>query len=397
MLIVLRSAGFLGGIMAKEDATQRARTLEALDELLSAVESGAQPKPEWIELRGECRIERLDHDRLAPLVRRIHGAVRRGFRPRKQKLTGARRLTFWRTLAQNGFHDFSDLGWTKCWDSPFVESYDYVGAYLEGGLEALDPFQVYAAVLGTHDYGVDDFVATELCSEVGTIVEPMAGSAEFAYGGHFQFPELRYIMFDLDPAARDHVQARRWLPDTERHYLLGNVLDEGMWKEVQHVSEGKTLSYIGKQSHHYLNAPELYHLLDVGTRYVDYFMLEVPEASLVGDLDDEEDLTRPEMRDAGFSAGLIDTPNVRPNPLTNHMSFSLEVWDQKNRRHLFGYEDWISWQAPSLVALASLLDLRCWFFHADEEQFWPVEDATRAGDCADNVNFLVFTRHRDER
>ena len=381
--------------MANGDATRRVRSLDALDELLGAIESGTEPKPEWIELRGECRIERLDPERLGALVRRIHGAVRRGLRPRKHKLTGARRLAFWRTLAQNGFHDFSELGWTKCWDSPFVESYDYVGPYLEGGLDALDPFQVYAAVLGTHDYGVEDFVATRLCADVGTIVEPMAGSAEFAYSGHFRFPELRYVMFDLDPEARDHVLARRWLPDTERHYLLGNVLDEGIWKEVRQLGEEKTLSYIGKQSHHYLTAQELYHLLDVGTRYVDFFMLEVPEPSLVGDLDDEEDLTRPEMRDAGFSAGLIDAAGVKPNPLTNHMSFHLEIWDAKSRRQLFGYEDWISWQAPTLVAFASLLDLRCWFFHADEEQFWPVEDAVRAGDCADNVNFLIFTRQRE--
>lgn len=375
-----------------EDATRRVRSLEALDELLTEIESGAVAKPEWIELRGECRIERLAEDRLAPLVRRIHGAVRRGFRPRKHKLTGARRLTFWRLLAQNGFHDFSDSGWTKCWDSPYIESYDYVTPYLEGGLDALDPFQVYASVLGTHDYGVDDFVATDLCKEVGTIVEPMAGSAEFAYGGHFQFPDLRYVMFDLDPEARDHVQARRWLPDTERHYLIGNVLDEGMWKEVQQLSKGPSLSYIGKQSHHFLGAKELYHMLDVGTRYIDYFMLEVPEPSLVGDLDEEEELTRPEMKDAGFFTGLIDTQGVKPNPLTNHMSFNLEVWDKKSRRHLFGYEDWISWQAPTLFALASLLDLRCWFLHAHEGQFWPVEDASGARECADNVNFLVFTR-----
>jgi len=375
-----------------EDATQRVRSLDALDELLTAIESGTIPRPEWIELRGECRIERLAEDRLAPLVRRIHGAVRRGFRPRKHKLTGSRRLTFWRLLAQNGFHDFSDAGWTKCWDSPYIESYDYVTPYLEGGLDALDPFQVYASVLGTHDYGVDDFVATDLCKDVGTIVEPMAGSAEFAYSGHFQFPHLRYVMFDLDPDARDHVQARRWLPDTERHYLIGNVLDEGMWKEVQQRSEGPSLSYIGKQSHHFLGAKELYHLLDVGTRYVDYFMLEVPEPSLVGDLDEEEELTRPEMKDAGFFTGLIDSQGVKPNPLTNHMSFNLEVWDKKDRRHLFGYEDWISWQAPTLFAMASLLELRCWFLHAHEEQFWPVEDASGARECADNVNFLVFTR-----
>jgi hypothetical protein len=384
--------------MAKDDATRtrRVRSLDALDKLLCEVESGAAPKPEWIELRGECRIERLDAERLAPLVRRIHGAVRRGFRPRKQKLTGARRLALWRSLAQNGFHDFSELGWTKCWDSPIVENYDYVGPYLEGGLDALDAFDVYAAVLGTHDYGVEDFVATKLCANVGTIIEPMAGSAEFAYNGHFRFPELRYLMFDLDPAARDHVQAKHWLPDTERHYLLGNVLDEGIWKEIQRLSDGPTLSYIGKQSHHFLTAPELYHLLDVGTRYVDYFMLEVPEPSLMNDLDEEEDLTRTEMMDAGFSAGLIDVANTKPNPLTNHMSFALEIWDEKNRRRLFGYEDWTSWQAPTLVALATLLELRCWFFHADEEQFWPVEEGARAGAAADNVNFLIFTRHPGE-
>ena len=40
-------------------------------------------------------------------------------------------------------------------------------------------------------------------------------------------------MFDLDPEAREHVRAQHWLPGTDQHYLIGNVLDEGVWKQVK--------------------------------------------------------------------------------------------------------------------------------------------------------------------
>jgi hypothetical protein len=379
--------------MSQGGLTRRVRSMTRLGELLDEIEAGREPKPEWIELAGEIRLDRLPEDELAAWVARLHRGVQRGFKARKSRPPkGPRRLAFWRTLAGGGFHDFSDAGWTKCWSSPWPEDYDYVAGYLEAGLGGLDPFKVYTAVLGTHDYGVEDFVGTRLCSRVGTVVEPMAGSAEFAWHGHFRFPEIHYVMFDLDPSARDHVQGRRWLPDVEQQYLIGNVLDEGTWKQVQSLTTGESLSYIGKQSHHFLAAKEVMHLLDLGTRYVDWFMLEVPEPSLMQDLDPEEELTRPEMKDAGFRAGLVDDPGVSPNILTNHMSFSLQVWDDHDRRTLFRYTNWTSWQAPTLVALSRLLDIRCWFFHADDEEFWPVEDAATAGETAENVNFLVFTR-----
>ena len=50
----------------------------------------------------------------------------------------------------------------------------------------------YGALLGSHDYGVEDFLRTERCRDVRTLIEPMAGTAEFAYQGHFRFPDFRF-------------------------------------------------------------------------------------------------------------------------------------------------------------------------------------------------------------
>jgi hypothetical protein len=256
---------------------------------------------------------------------------------------------------------------------------------------------VYSAVLGTHDYGVADFVDTELCGKVGTVVEPMAGCADFAYHGHFRRPGYRYLMFDLDSKARDFVAERPWLAQADWHYWIANVLDERVWKRVRSLTTGRSLSYIGKQSHHYLTAPQLLRLLDLGTRHVDYFMLEVQEPALMVDLAEEEDLTRPEMEDAGFRALLVDDAGTRPNPLTHHLSFALEVRDRGARRRLFHYEDWTSWQPVTLCAFAQLLQLQVFYFQPDTAEFRPVEQAARPGGAVADVNFLVFTRRRELR
>jgi hypothetical protein len=381
--------------MERDAATRAVTTRAGLERLLGAIESGREAKPEWIELRGECRLERLPAAALGALLPRLHAAVRRGFRtPEARGLGKQRRLALWRAVASRGFHDFTEEGWTKNWDSPFAEDYDYVGAYLEGGgLGALDPFHVYSAVLGTHDFGVDDFLRSELCRGVSTIVEPMAGCADFAYEGHFRHPTLRYLMFDLDSKARDFVSGRRWLPDTDWRYWLANVLDERVWKRVRSLARGRSLAYIGKQSHHYLTARQLLRLLDLATRHVDLLMLEVQEPSLMKDLEVEEDLSRPEMEAAGFRALLVDDPGTRPNSLSHSLSFSLEVRDRGARRHLFSYSDWTSWQPVTLCALAGILELRVLYFDPEAGEFRPVEEAARAHQTED-INFLVFVRER---
>ena len=49
----------------------------------------------------------------------------------------------WSLVAEhslNGFHDFSGAGWTKNFDAPVVENYDYLEGYLRSGLAGLDPY-----------------------------------------------------------------------------------------------------------------------------------------------------------------------------------------------------------------------------------------------------------------
>ena len=178
--------------MEIQEKTKRASSMEALERLLDAIEAGRQPKPDWISLQSHCRLDKLALDKRERLLARLHASVLRGFRANNAAPRGRQaRLDYWCSVARAGFNDYSDDGWRKCYDSPFVHDYDYVTPYLKGGIKALDAYEVYSSVLGTHDYGVEDFVTTKECSGVETIVEPMAGTAEFAYHGHFQFPDFR--------------------------------------------------------------------------------------------------------------------------------------------------------------------------------------------------------------
>jgi hypothetical protein len=377
-----------------------ARNLAGLQTRLAAIESGKVAKPDWIHLQGDCRLDRLKEHELREVLSRLHSCVLRGFKANNVDIDKRKdRRKYWTTVAQHGFHDFSDLGWRKCYDSPFVENYDYITPYLKGGIDALDPYMVYSAVLGTHDYGVEDFIHTELCRDVDTVIEPMSGTAEFCYQGHFRYPDFRYLMLDLDEDAKQHVESMPWLEGTERRYVIADVLSEEIWQHAKSFTATKSLSYIGKQSHHYFNAKQLYRLLDVATRHVDYFMLETPQIALPTDMDEVDDVTRPEMEDAGFEVSLTDETGGSPNPFTNLMSFRLEASNARRSRTLFEYHDWTVWSQPTLVAMARLLDLNVVYFHADHEEFMCVDDAEEVeeSDCLDNVTFLLFTRHPIER
>ena len=112
-------------------------------------------------------------------------------------------------------------------------------------------------------------------------------------------------------------------------------------------------------------------------------------------VDDEpnvRDYLRMILEDAGFQVALVDDPEARPNPLTNRMAFRLDVWDRTARRTLFRYAGWTFWQAPMLVALADLLDLRVTYYHADDAEFVPVDEVSDTGDLDENITFMVFTR-----
>ena len=199
--------------MSTDEVMKIAKTPADLDRVLTRIERGELAKPDWIRLQGQCRLDEMGEEERRAFLARLHPAVLRGFKNACPAPKGRReRLELWKAIARSGFHDFSELGWTKNYDSPFVEDYDYVSAYQQGGLDALDPYKVYSSVLGTFDFGVADFVETDLCQNVRTIVEPMAGTAEFCYAGHFRFPDFRYLMIDLDEEAAERVMNQRWLP-----------------------------------------------------------------------------------------------------------------------------------------------------------------------------------------
>jgi hypothetical protein len=369
------------------------RSRAALDKLITAIEDGRQPRPDWIHLQSEARLDRIDIEDWPPLLVRLHRSTRRGFRTARLPICDPDELLEgWRCIARHGFHDFGDDGWTHCHDSPFIEDYDYLAAYLERGLDALDAYAIYSAVLGSHDYGVEDFLRTERCRDLRTLIEPMAGTAEFAYQGHFQFPDFRYLMIDLDSEARDRVLERPWLEDTEHHYFVADVLDEEVWKQAKAMSSGPALAFVGKQSHQLFDTRELCRLLELGTLYADSLVLETPAMALVSEMDSEEELTRPEMEAAGLHVGLVDEPGTLPHPFTNRISFRLEAWDETGRRSLFRYPRWTVWSQPTLVSLAELHGLHASYFHSELDEFVPVEHDASGSDCHDNVTFMLFSR-----
>ena len=378
--------------MQIESTTRVANSIEALDKLLAAIAGGRLEKPDWIRLQGGCRIDRIEPERRRDLLARIHACALRGFKATNAQIEDpAGRVDYWRSVASAGFHDFSEQGWMKCYDSPFVENYDYIGPYVDGGLEALDPYAVYTSVLGTFDFTVEDFVNTELCRNVRTIIEPMAGTAEFAYHSHFHYPEFRYVMVDLDEQAQQRVLAQRWLPNTEKHYLCSNVLDESVWAQIKSVTSGESLSYIGKQSHHLFNAKELFRLIEVATQHVDYFMLETPQLAPVMEMGGTDDVSRQEMKDAGFEVELIEDADGEPNPFTNLMHFHLGASDPTGNRKLFDYRDWTVWSQSILVTLARILDLNAFYFHSELHEFVSVEEEWEDCDVEEEVTFMLFT------
>ena len=377
----------------EDEVVRLVRSRSALDALLDAVEAGREPRPDWIHLQSDARLDRLEIDDWPPLLERLHRSTLRGFKMAPLADDDPDDLVdAWRCIARHGFHDFGDRGWTKCYDSPFVANYDYLEAYLEGGLEAVDPYAIYSAVLGSHDYGVEDFLRTQRCREVRTLIEPMAGTAEFAYQGHFRFPGFRYVMIDLDEDARDRVVAQPWLDETEQHYFVSDVLDEEVWKQAKTLSSGPALAFVGKQSHQLFDTHQLCKLLELGTLYADSLILETPAMALVSDMASEEEMTRPEMEAAGLHVGLVDEPDTAPHPFTNRISFRLEAWDDTGRRTLFRYPRWTVWSQPTLVALAELHGLHASYYHSELDEFVPVEHDASESDCHENVTFMLFSR-----
>ena len=271
-------------------------------------------------------------------------------------------------------------------------NYDYIQAYIEGGLEALDPYAVYSAVLGTFDFTVEDFISTKLCKNVRTIIEPMAGTADFAYQGHFHYPDFRFMMIDLDPEAQKTVLGRDWHEGTEKHYEVANILDESVWSKAKSITTGESLAYIGKQSHHVLDAKQLFKLMELATTHIDYLMLETPQLAPVTEMGGTDDMTRQEMKDAGFESELVEDPDGDPNPFTNLMHFHLVSSDEDGERKIFPYRNWTVWSQPILVTLARLLDLNVLYYHSELHEFVSVDEEWDDCDVDENVTFMIFTR-----
>ncbi len=379
--------------MEIELSTHGVRSWKALDALLRRIERGDEPKPDRIELKGSMNPGALELSAWGEWLIRLHAGVLRGFDTPQLDVRGRkRRLAFWQQTARAGFHDFIDDAWNKPYDAPFVTDYDYIRSYQQGGMKGLDEYGVYSAVLGSWEFGVEDFVHTKAFGGIRTIVEPLAGTAEFCYQGHFRRPDLTYVMFDLDPGAKRLAEERRWLDRAKRSFLLGNALDEDVWKRVREASKGRSLAYIGKQSQNFFDAPDLVKILDWGTRYVDHLILEASEPYIVDDEPSCDEMTRPEMKAVGLHVALEDLDDVTPNPLTNHMSFDLVAWNDDERRSLFQYHDWIGWQAAALTGLGRLLGLSMRYFHSAECEWLPLDEKVDTSDVRENNSFIVFSR-----
>ncbi|MCP5039459.1 MAG: hypothetical protein GY944_00430, partial [bacterium] len=53
------------------------RSADALRNRLDAIESGKEPKPDWIHLQAACRLDKLRNEELTATVKRLHRCVLR--------------------------------------------------------------------------------------------------------------------------------------------------------------------------------------------------------------------------------------------------------------------------------------------------------------------------------
>ncbi|MCH2187169.1 hypothetical protein MK280_14995, partial [Myxococcota bacterium] len=121
--------------MEIEHKTRVVNSFAALEKLLGQIESGRKAKPDWIRLQSNARLGVLETDVRERLLRRLHGCVLRGFKANNVEFEKRKHLlAYWQSVARSGFHDFSELGWMKSYDSPFIENYDYIEAFKENGL-----------------------------------------------------------------------------------------------------------------------------------------------------------------------------------------------------------------------------------------------------------------------
>ncbi len=49
----------MGGSVEILETTKRANSLDALDRLLDAIEADREPKPDWISMQSQCRLDRI--------------------------------------------------------------------------------------------------------------------------------------------------------------------------------------------------------------------------------------------------------------------------------------------------------------------------------------------------
>ena len=141
-----------------------------------------------------------------------------------------------------------------------------------------------------------------------------------------------------------------------------------------------------------LDAKQLFKLMELATQHIDYLMLEAPQLASVTEMGGTDDMTRPEMKDAGFESELVEDPDGAPNPFTNLMHFNLISSDEDGERQIFPYRDWTVWSQPILVTLARLLDLNVFYYHSELSEFVPVEEEWDDCDVEQNVTFMIFTR-----
>lgn len=89
-----------------------------------AIESGSEPKPNWITLQADCRfdkVDKVDKAERRKLLARMHPCVLRGFKANNAKIKKKKKgLDCSRRIASSGFQDYTDFGWMKSYDSPFV-------------------------------------------------------------------------------------------------------------------------------------------------------------------------------------------------------------------------------------------------------------------------------------
>lgn len=265
-------------------------------------------------------------------------------------------------LLRIGFTPADDTSWEAPPNGSATDM-DWVTEYIESNysLSAIEPYKAYSSVLCSNpttllailDKSIDDPANSDPTAPKMLIIEPMAGTSELSWYGHFFLPHFDFYMIDLDATAKEKVMQRPWL--REPTYVIGDVSDVANWPTDTTLPR---LTFLGKQSQNFLTVKQVIDFMTcaLNVNVPSTLLLEVCQASTSDEVMDFDCMT-PNTLPNGLQIGM---KLISESSLPYHKALMALVAKDKTgaTRTLFEY-DWTLYNAPHLALFATMLPEAC--------------------------------------